>query len=82
MPATSQRTIYATFQDAQADGWRRVNRRTDLDISGGNSFGYEYQSPDGQRSTTIMLTQERNKLGTFGCVAQMFRPSTPSTPQS
>ena len=35
---TRQRTSYATFQEAQADGWRRVNRKTDRDISGGNFF--------------------------------------------
>ena len=70
-----QRTSYATFQDAQADGWRRVNRRTDRDISGGNLFGYEYQSPDGEESTTITLTQERNKIGGLGCCVEMFRGS-------
>jgi hypothetical protein len=72
---TRQRTSYATFQEAQADGWRRVNRKTDRDISGGNFFGYEYQSPDGQYSTTITLTQERNKIGQLGCCVKMFRDS-------
>jgi hypothetical protein len=70
-----QRTRYATFQEAQADGWRRVNRKTDRDVSGGNSIGYEYQSPNGQISTTIILTQERNKIGQLGCCVQMFRDS-------
>jgi|688.fasta_scaffold2390226_1 hypothetical protein len=70
-----QRTRYATFQEAQADGWRRVNRRTDRDVSGGNFFGYKYESPDGQESTTIALTQERNKIGRLGCYVEMFRDS-------
>lgn len=70
-----KRTSYATFQEAQADGWRQVNRKTDRDISGGNSFGYEYQSPDGQASTTITLTQERNSIGKLGCYVEMFRDS-------
>lgn len=70
-----QRTSYATFQEAQADGWRQVNRKTDRDISGENFFGYEYQSPDGQESTTIRLTQERNKIGRLGCFVEMFRDS-------
>jgi hypothetical protein len=69
------RTNYTTIEEAQADGWRRVNRKTDRDISGGNYFGYEYQSPDGQTSTTISLSMERNKIGGLGCCAQMFRGS-------
>ena len=68
-----QRTSYATFQQALDDGWRRVNRKTDRDISGENFFGYEYQSPDGQSSTTITLTQERNSIGKLGCHVEMFR---------
>jgi hypothetical protein len=70
---TRQRTSYATFQEAHADGWRRVNRKTDRDISGGNFFGYEYQSPEGQTSTTINLTQEHNNIGTLGCCVEMLR---------
>jgi hypothetical protein len=73
--ANRQRTRYATLQEAEADGWRRVNRRGDRDVSGGNSFGYEYQSPGGQTSATITLTQERNKIGMLGCCVQMFRDS-------
>lgn len=71
----SQRTRYATIQEAQADGWRRVNRKADRDISGGNFFGYVYKSPDGQTSTTITLTQDRNRLGQLGCCVEMFRDS-------
>lgn len=69
---TRQRIGYTTLQEAQSDGWRRVNRKTDRDISGGNFFGYKYQSPDAQVSTTITLTQERNKPGTLGCCVEMF----------
>jgi hypothetical protein len=72
---TRQRTSYTTFQEAQADGWRRVNHKADRDISGGNSMGYEYEAPNGQASTTITLTQERNRIGTLGCCVQMFRES-------
>jgi hypothetical protein len=50
-----------------------VNRKTDRDISGGNFFGYEYQSPEGQTSTTINLTQEHNNIGTLGCCVEMLR---------
>ena len=72
---TRQRTSYATLQEAQADGWRRVNRKTDRDISGANYMGYEYQSPEGKASTTITLTQERNRIGQLGCCVEMFRDS-------
>lgn len=68
-----QTTRYATYAEAQADGWRRVNRSTDRDVSDVGSFGYHYQAPDGQLSTTISLSEERNKLGRPGCVAEMFR---------
>jgi len=70
-----QRTSYATLPEAQADGWRQVNRKNDRDVSGGNFVGYKYQSPDGQASTTITLTQERNRIGQLGCCIQMFRDS-------
>jgi hypothetical protein len=73
MTATTSRTTYATRAEAEADGWRSVNRKTDCDVSGGNFMGYEYESPDGQRSVTITFTAARNKIGTIGCCAQMFR---------
>ena len=75
---TEHRTKYATYADAIADGWRRINRNTDTDISGvgaqGESmFGYRFRAPDGQESTTISLGEERNKLGRQGCWVEMFR---------
>ena len=78
MSTTKPRTRYATYAEAQADGWRRVNRSTDRDVSGIGyggvaMFGYTFESPDGQTSTTIRLTDERNKLGRPGCVVEMFR---------
>jgi len=69
----TNRTSYRTLLEAQADGWRRVNRRMDCDTSGGNWVGYEFQSPDGKSSTTITLAQERNKIGGLGCCLEMFR---------
>lgn len=67
------RTIYRTFSEAKADGWRHVSHSTDRDTSGRNAFGCAYRSPDGQLSTTVVLTAERNRLGGPGCCAQMFR---------
>ena len=73
MITTAMRTSYKTLQDAQADGWRRVNQHNDCDISGGNWVGYEYQASDGQTSTTITLTQDGNNIATSGFCIQMFR---------
>ena len=76
--SAEHRTRYATYADAIADGWRRINRRTDIDISGvgpqgETMFGYRFRAPDGQESTTISLTDEPNTLGRNGCCAEMFR---------
>jgi hypothetical protein len=73
MANTTLRTRYNTIVEAEADGWRRVNRKKDRDVSGGNYMGYEYQSPDGETSTTIVLSKERNRIGTMGCCVEMFR---------
>jgi hypothetical protein len=71
MPHTTRpRTTYATFLEAQADGWRRVNHATDRDISGLCSA---YRSPDGQISTAVLLTAERSGLFGLCCCVQMFR---------
>ena len=66
------RTRYATTAEALADGWRKVNRQ-DKDVSGGNCRGYEYQSPDGQYSTMITFSHEKNKMGLTPSGANMFR---------
>jgi hypothetical protein len=77
---TNYRTRYATRAEAIADGWRSLNRRTDRDISGGNFMGYLYQSPDGQQSTQVWFTEEKNRLGQPGCFAQMFRDEPTAMP--
>ena len=71
------RTRYATKRDALADGWRSISS-SDTDISGlgyggASMFGYKFRSPDGQTSTTIMLTEDKNKLGRPGAWAEMMR---------
>lgn len=70
------KTRYPTYAAAEADGWRRVDRRTDRDVSGPGLYGYEYEAPDGQRSEVVYLSEERNKLGQPGAVASMFRTAT------
>lgn len=71
MSTTTRR--YATYAEAEADGWRRINHSTDRDVSGLNMRGYVYQAPDGTLSETITLTEERNKLGRPGAFAAMIR---------
>jgi hypothetical protein len=67
------RTTYATRAEAEADGWRSINRQTDRDVTEGLAMGYAFEAPDGQRSTQIIFTKEPNKMGWKGCCAQMFR---------
>jgi hypothetical protein len=64
---------YATYEEAEADGWRRINRRTDRDVSGVGFVGYQYESPEGITSDIITLTQVKNKLGQLGAFAPMIR---------
>jgi hypothetical protein len=69
---------YATLADAEADGWRRVNHSTDRDVSGigyggATMFGYAFEAPDGQRSQTVTLSEEKNKVGGPGAFREMFR---------
>lgn len=69
---TKERTSYATIADAESDGWRRI-RKSDKDVSGGNSFGYDFISKNGKRSQTITFSKEVNRMGTFGCCMEMFK---------
>lgn len=65
---------FPTRAQAEAAGWRSVNRTRDRDVSDIGSFGYEYESPEGHRTTTVSLTEAKNKLGRPGCFAPMFPP--------
>jgi hypothetical protein len=73
MSTTKFRTTYPTRADAEADGWRSVNRQTDRDVSGDPFMGYHFEAPDGQQSTQITLTDATNRMGWKGCCVQMFR---------
>jgi hypothetical protein len=64
---------YRTYEEAEADGWRRINRRTDRDVSGVGFVGYHYESPEGVTSDIITLTQVKNKMGRLGAFAPMIR---------
>jgi hypothetical protein len=53
---------FKSLRDAVTAGWRRVNRRTDKDVSGYGYFGYEFESPDGERSQKVFYKNERGDL--------------------
>jgi hypothetical protein len=58
------RMTTAELADAEARGeYRRVNRRTDHDVSGIDNYGYDYTSSDGAQSVTIWLTDGSPRLG-------------------
>ena len=70
---TKFRTRYSTRTEAEADGWRSINRLTDRDITEHPFFGYDYLAPDGQPSTTIYLAEATNAIGRRGAFTEMFR---------
>lgn len=67
------RTNYRTIKEALADGWRRVNRRTDRDVTEPPWIGYDWESADGQIATLVTFSEERNRIGQLGCGVYMFR---------
>ena len=66
-----KKTTFATKADAIAAGWVPASG-IGKDISGLNSFGYTFEL-NGAQSTTIWLTEEKNKIGQKGCFIPMFR---------
>ena len=67
-------TTFKTFAEAEAAGFRRVNRKADKDISGSHSIGYRFQNTAGQKTVTVSLTDEINQMGQAGCYVAMFPP--------
>lgn len=65
---------FKTTADAIRAGYRPVNRKTDRDISGPNSFGYDYRDEDSNETVTVWLTEEKNKLGRKGAFRPMYPP--------
>ena len=78
VPMLRPTPTFETYADAMDAGYRRVNRYADKDISGHNSYGYDYENADGERTVTVSLTQEKNQMGTLGCYTPMY-PPTPAT---
>jgi hypothetical protein len=68
------RHSFKTLTDAINAGYTPVNRRQDRDISGPDSYGYEYERADGTKSVVVWLTEERNKMGQYGAFLAMFPP--------
>ena len=65
---------FQTMQQAMDAGYTRVNRKTDKDISGGRSFGYNWQNPSGQKTVDVYITEAKNKGGGTGAVCPMYPP--------
>ncbi len=67
---------YETLEQAEADGWTRSVAM--VDVTGPPSYGYDWavKDDDGNivaRSTSIWISQARNKGGGTGAVYPMFR---------
>jgi hypothetical protein len=65
---------FKTLQEALDAGYRLVNRKTDKDISGFNSFGYDYQNQDGEETVTVWFSEELNSMKKPGCFRPMYPP--------
>lgn len=62
-------------QDAIAAGYSIPSRTEDRDTSGERSFGYSYQSPEGQRTVIVWFTEEKNQMNQKGAFMAMYPPS-------
>ena len=65
---------FKTMTDALGAGYT-LPSSNDKDISGPNSFGYDFEDTDGRQTVTVNLTEERNKIGGTGDCCAMFPPS-------
>lgn len=66
---------FRTKREAIEAGYRLAKRGVHKDVSGGNSFGYEFEDADGNRTVTVRLTEERNMIGRPGAYVPMFPPT-------
>jgi hypothetical protein len=63
-------TTFKTFADAEKAGFEKVNRGNAIDISGGNSYGYQFEELKTERKSVIIYaTEEKNRMtkGLFNC---------------
>lgn len=66
---------FDTMQQALDAGYSRVNRKTDKDVSGGRSFGYDWQNVSGQKTVDVWIKEAKNKGGKIGAVCPMYPPA-------
>jgi len=65
---------FKTFADALSAGYDAVNRRTDRDTSGTNSYGYSYENEVGRKTVTVWFSEDKNAMGQPGCFRPMYPP--------
>lgn len=65
---------FETLQDALAAGYTLPSRQYDKDVSGPNSFGYDYEDDNGNRTVDVYFTKDLNRMRQPGCVRPMFPP--------
>ena len=65
---------FDTKQDAIEAGYTTASRTADKDISGPNSFGYDFENTDGRKTVTVWLRKARNKAGGTGAFIPMYPP--------
>ncbi len=66
---------FANLNAAIDAGYGLVNRATDKDVSGPNSFGYDFADADGNRTVDVWLDEATNMIGTLGAVRPMYPPT-------
>lgn len=65
---------FNTKQDALDAGYKPVNRKTDKDISGVDSFGYNFQNKEGDETVTVWISEELRMSGQKGYAVPMYPP--------
>ncbi len=65
--------MFKTIKEALKAGYSKV-QKGDLDISGPNSFGYQFQRGE-QKTEMIFLSQQKSRMGHLGAYCPMFTPN-------
>ena len=65
---------FKTVQEALENGYRLVNKNNDRDISGNNSFGYQYDNGK-EKSEMIFFSTLKDRMGRLGAYLPMFPPN-------
>lgn len=78
----SQEHRFKTKAEAVESGYRLVVRHgpnRDKDVSGHNSFGYDFEDAEGNRTVTVWFSEETNQGKTKGAFLPMFPPKQEAT---